>query len=65
MLAAEALRSIGRAMQQQAVIGLDELFCYALDLRIVGPLLRASLDAWTTLEHGWLTRQEMLTLGMI
>ncbi len=44
------------------MIEFDEMICYALDLRVVGPLLRMPFNLLATLEHHWLTLAECLTL---
>jgi hypothetical protein len=47
------------------VTGFDEAFNYALDLRLVGPLLRLPWDVLATWEHHyWSFRTETLAMGV-
>jgi hypothetical protein len=64
MLASEAICSGACAIMHTAALSMEGLYCYTVDLRIVGPLLRTSLDAWRTLENDWLARQQLLVFGL-
>ena len=62
MCTARTLFSFRELLGNGPMIEFDEMICYALDLRVVGPLLRMPLNLLATLEHHWLTLAEFLTL---